>query len=831
LIGLLITVCFVFVPKIYDPIIMKALPIESIDKDEQLVDYLASIQNRDNVIIGVHGYIHSSPISGKTICEYYCPGEDITSEIVKERVEKGNRIFEKSGLNAPWIAPTGESYDDKFLNTTKELGYITEPYCIESYGGFQNELEMVIKIGALEKINKFKNKGKEPILTVDFSADSSSGKVPLKDVGLIAYVSGTATGDITYKFDCTDDGTWEKIQVTDSTSHTASDLCDYTLAGIYTTKVKIEREGVQVEGTTQIIVLNPDGKLTTPKLVLEEMNAEELKSKIKETETLIERFKTQLAQLPTGQETPEDSSEIPQGSTIIFKEYTWEWREKTLASIQYDDSDEYQQAKKKLKEDVEEGLNGILLHIQDFNDLTEKFLQEAFQDYPDIKFVRVDDIASSYDLSRLEKFVNLTRENNRLTLIAVIPAHLSSVGNARLSPAIKTTWVVFVSFFLFPIAVMAPLHWYERGKVRKTQRRIPGSPKVSLIFPAYNEEKFIDKSIEQGLKQDYRGELEIVIIDDGSTDRTFEIASHYASSHSNVKIYKHTVNSGKPAALNTGFQKATGEISIFSDTDSYLDSDLVSRMVSHFDDPKVGAVAGMIIVDNEINLLTKLQQIEYLYNQEIIRFCQAVHKGVLICPGAATAVRTQIARDIPSTERTVTEDADFTFEVAKAGWKVGQEPEAISRTDVPENWKELINQRRRWLYGVLQTIWIHKWAIFFKGTKIPNLWVGWAWIGYATCPITTLAVLAIPLFTWLIGPSYLIFLGFYSLVIAVIYGFAHWYGIKQYTHENKTKLAFLLPLYMVYQYLLNVLLFYLIIAFILRKGITVRYGGRDIHAV
>ena len=126
-----------------------------------------------------------------------------------------------------------------------------------------------------------------------------------------------------------------------------------------------------------------------------------------------------------------------------------------------------------------------------------------------------------------------------------------------------------------------------------------------------------------------------------------------------------------------------------------------------------------------------------------------------------------------------------------------QEPEAISRTDAPENLATLIDQRKRWLYGVLQTIWIHKWALFFKNSKVPNLWVWWAWIGYIACPITTLAVIAIPFLYWLIGPSYLVFLAFYSILVLVIYGFAHWYALKQYTHEKKTKLILLLPIYMV----------------------------------
>jgi cellulose synthase/poly-beta-1,6-N-acetylglucosamine synthase-like glycosyltransferase len=669
--GAVLTAAFVFVPQFYDPLIMETLPVETIEEDKGLVDYLVSIQNQDNIIVGVHGYIHRCPVCGETTHEYHCPEHDIPIGTVEDTVKKGINIFDDAGLDAPWIAPPGMTYDDKFLYVTGLLGYITEPYIAQEVSGFEAELVSVLKPEALEKVNQFKAK---------------------------------------------DD-------------------------------------------------------------------------------------------------------------TIIFREYTWEWRNKGLSQ------EEYNNAKIILENDVSEETNGVLLHIQDYNERTESFVEEALENYPELKFVRVDDIASGHDVKKLKKLVNLANEHNVLLFIAVIPAHLSNVGSIGGSGAIKATWFVFVPFFFFPLAVMVPLHWHERGKIRRRGRIIPHSPKVSLILPAYNEEKFIEKSITQSLKQDYHGEIEVVVVDDGSTDRTYEIASRFAENYPNVRVYQHEKNSGKPAALNTGFARATGTISVFSDTDSHLDADLVSRMVPHFDDPQVGMVAGMIIIDNEINLLTKLQQIEYLYNQEIVRFCQTTHKGVLICPGAATAVRTEIARAIPSTERTITEDADFTFEVAKAGWKVAQEPEAISRTDAPVSLAAFIDQRKRWLYGVLQTIWLHKWAVFFKDTKVPNLWVLWAWIGYITCPITTLSVLALPFFLWLIGPSYLIFLAFYSVLVAGIYGFAHWYGIKQYTHANKKRLILLLPLYMIYQYLLNVLLFYLVLAWLTRRGVKVHYGGRYIHAV
>jgi len=655
LIGLVITGAFVFLPTVLDPLIIKTLPIEPITKDKKLIDYLKSIQDKDNVILGVRSYSHE------------VSNEKMTFGVVERKVQKGIDVFKKAGLRPSWIIPQGIFYNQSFLYVVDSFGYETDNYTIENES-LENELKMVLDPLALEKVKKFKK-------------------------------------------------------------------------GNY---------------------------------------------------------------------------------NINFKEYTQEWGS---------NKDNYDSAVVALRKDMRTSVEGLLLNIKDLNSKSEEFIKGAFRDYRKIRFLRVDDVASSKDIPRLERLVSLADENKRMLFIGVVPTRKAIVGNSGLSDAIKTTWFVFIPFFLFPLAVMVPLHWYERKKVRGKKNESSFLPKLSLVFPAYNEEKLIRKTIEQGLAQDYQGELEIVIIDDGSTDNTFQIASEYSAKYPNVIVHKHERNRGKPDGLNTGFRIATGEISVFSDSDSHLNTDLVSKMIPHFEDEKVGMVSGMIVIDNEVNMLTRLQQIEYLYNQEIIRFCQTTHRGVLICPGAATAVRTQIARDIPSTERTVTEDADFTFEVAKAGWMVVQEPEAISWTEAPEDIDAFIMQRKRWLYGVLQAIWIHKWALFFKGTKIPNLWVWWAWIGYITCPITTLAVIAMPILFWLLGSSYLLFLAWYSLIIFLLYGFVSWYGLKQYVHEKKVKLIYLLPFYIIYQFLLNTLLVYLTLAFITRRGVKVRYGGRDIHAI
>jgi cellulose synthase/poly-beta-1,6-N-acetylglucosamine synthase-like glycosyltransferase len=431
------------------------------------------------------------------------------------------------------------------------------------------------------------------------------------------------------------------------------------------------------------------------------------------------------------------------------------------------------------------------------------------------------------DLQATKQLVDLVRKYNADLILSVIPASKKTMGSYALNLMFKIVWMLSTSLLVFPIAVMIPWALIFSSKKRKPYAKWnPHYPTVSLILPAYNEEKTIGKSIERGLCQRYTGSLEIIVIDDGSTDKTYEIARKYADQYTNVKAIRYEENRGKSHALNTGFAEAKGEISVFSDTDSVLAPEAVSRMVSHFKDPKVGMVAGMVIINNEKNLLTRLQQIEYLSSQSITRFCQSSHSNVLVCPGACTAVRTDIARKIPSTERTITEDADFTFSVWKDGWKICQEPTSVSYTEAPESLKNLINQRKRWFYGSLQTISHHKWA-----AKKGNLWVIKAWLESFLSPFTLLSLLFFPLLYISLGPNFPVFLLTYGLLPFAILGISGGIGVRLFNRGEKSRLAFLMPLYAAYQFMLNLLLIYLVFAFVSRRGIHIKRGGKIIHAV
>ena len=145
-------------------------------------------------------------------------------------------------------------------------------------------------------------------------------------------------------------------------------------------------------------------------------------------------------------------------------------------------------------------------------------------------------------------------------------------------------------------------------------------PLVSVVIPAHNEDGTVSQAIESVLDQTYP-RTEVIVVDDGSTDNTAEIASGYAERYPDrVKIVKHEKNLGKFEALNSGMDEARGELIYHMDADGYLAPDNIERMVSAFNDEKIGAAASMVAISNDRNALTRLQQIEYFFEQLIVRF-------------------------------------------------------------------------------------------------------------------------------------------------------------------------------------------------------------------
>ncbi len=233
--------------------------------------------------------------------------------------------------------------------------------------------------------------------------------------------------------------------------------------------------------------------------------------------------------------------------------------------------------------------------------------------------------------------------------------------------------------------------------------------KVSIIVPAYNEEKIIAKSLESLVNQTYQN-LEIIVVDDGSTDRTSEIAKYFEK-HSNgkkVKVLKKS-NGGKASAINHGIRHSTGELIMVVDADSKLEKNAVKLMERYFIDPNVAAVAGSVYVSNQTNLLTKLQALEYIEGLNMVRNGQALLKLVNIIPGPIGMFRKDALYEVGLYDNdTFAEDCDVTLKLITRGYKIDFESDAVAYTEAPEHLLDLIKQRYRWTRGILQAIKKHK---------------------------------------------------------------------------------------------------------------------------
>jgi peptidoglycan-N-acetylglucosamine deacetylase len=241
----------------------------------------------------------------------------------------------------------------------------------------------------------------------------------------------------------------------------------------------------------------------------------------------------------------------------------------------------------------------------------------------------------------------------------------------------------------------------------------PGfNPRVAVFIPAYNEEKVIVRTIRSVLNSDYTN-LHVIVIDDGSTDRTFEVAREaYAKDIAAGRVQVLTKpNGGKAAALNFALQGINEDFYVGIDADTVIAMDAISKLIPHFEDERVGAVAGNAKVGNRVNLWTRWQALEYITSQNFERRALDLFNVVTVVPGAIGAWRTVGARAAGGYPiNTVAEDADLTMNLLEQKYKVVYEDRALAFTEAPIDARGLMRQRFRWSFGILQAVWKHRLA-------------------------------------------------------------------------------------------------------------------------
>jgi biofilm PGA synthesis N-glycosyltransferase PgaC len=217
--------------------------------------------------------------------------------------------------------------------------------------------------------------------------------------------------------------------------------------------------------------------------------------------------------------------------------------------------------------------------------------------------------------------------------------------------------------------------------------------------------------------------LEILLIDDGSTDHTFAKAELFAGFHGDkvVKILRKP-QGGKASALNLGFRFSRGEYIVCMDADSQLAPDSIRTLLRRFNHGRIGACAGQILIHNRSNLLTHLQSLEYMLMNGMARMFQSYFGSVLIAPGPLTMFRRDVLQDLqdrrplqyrsepmqpgkvpgPWESDTFAEDAKLSLSILAAGADIIYEPAALCFTSAPANVQKLLNQRYRWVRGNIQ---------------------------------------------------------------------------------------------------------------------------------
>jgi cellulose synthase/poly-beta-1,6-N-acetylglucosamine synthase-like glycosyltransferase/peptidoglycan/xylan/chitin deacetylase (PgdA/CDA1 family)/spore germination protein YaaH len=282
---------------------------------------------------------------------------------------------------------------------------------------------------------------------------------------------------------------------------------------------------------------------------------------------------------------------------------------------------------------------------------------------------------------------------------------------------------VLMSARLILVGVLAII-----DRMRRPKDGTPGfAPPVAVLVPAYNEETVIVRTVRSVLNSTYPN-LHVVVIDDGSSDRTAEAAREaYGPEIASGKVVVLTkANGGKAAALNYAVEQLTEEFYIGIDADTVIASDAIAKLMPHFEDPLVGAVAGNAKVGNRVNLWTRWQALEYITSQNFERRALNLFNVVTVVPGAIGAWRTgpvKAAGGYPL--NTVAEDADLTMNLLEQGLKVVYEDRSLAFTEAPIDAKGLMRQRFRWSFGTLQAVWKHR-AAFIRNKAmglfaLPNI--------------------------------------------------------------------------------------------------------------
>lgn len=298
-------------------------------------------------------------------------------------------------------------------------------------------------------------------------------------------------------------------------------------------------------------------------------------------------------------------------------------------------------------------------------------------------------------------------------------------------------------------------------------------PRITLLIAAYNEGKNIAETFRGIIGQDYPAEIQIVVVDDGSTDDTVAVLRSFNLDNLQILQANH---GGKANALNQGLKHVTDDVVVCIDADTFLHPQALRRIVARFltDPADTAAVAGCVLVKNSRStFMTRLQEWDYFTGIASAKRQQSLYQGTLVAQGAFSAFRTKIVQSHRGWPAVIGEDIVLTWALIKSGWRIGFEPTAIGFTTAPETVYGFCRQRKRWARGMIEGLKQHG-QLVWSNSRLSSFFVGVDFIipfidlfyAFVFLPGVILALFGR---YYIVGPATLLVLPLAFLIVLVMY--------------------------------------------------------------
>ena len=299
--------------------------------------------------------------------------------------------------------------------------------------------------------------------------------------------------------------------------------------------------------------------------------------------------------------------------------------------------------------------------------------------------------------------------------------------NYYLPPVLS--WLIVTGMALIPGLAMSFVNFSLLIDKRPKYKLDIKYPAISIIIAAYNEEKTIENTLQSIIDQKYEGYIDVIVANDGSIDNTKSLAQSFINSKKRRKvkmsIVDSSINIGKANILNLALKEVKNDYVITLDADSELHKDALKQIVSCMigSDDKYAAVAGSILCKNfNTNLITKLQDWDYILGISAVKRIQSMYKGTLVAQGAFSIYKRSVLEEVGGWPDKIGEDIVLSWTILSKGYYINHSENAICFTNVPETYKIFYRQRKRWSRGLIEAFRSHPNLLFKKEMYIFFIW-------------------------------------------------------------------------------------------------------------